>query len=173
MGKRTAARRLEWVGRDIAGDADFDFRLFVKWFEVVVGDRPILERAPGRHAVEGFHPEILGHVAPGHGTVADRSAAHTRGVVVVSAIRRPDDLFTTFWVHEHTRFFFFVRTTTWTQDRGALVAQIVLAVLVRRDPAAAFEQNHVQARFRQFLGHHPAAGARANHHHVDMFQAHD
>ena len=109
-GQGAAARRFERVGCDIAGDADLDFRLFVKRFEVGVGDRPIIECAPCRYAIEGFHLEVLGHVPPGHGAISNRPAAYARGVVVVSAIRRPNDLLPALRVHEHARFLVFVRT---------------------------------------------------------------
>ena len=60
-----AARRVERIGRHVAGYAHLPLGFFVERFQVVVNDRPIVQRASRRASVEGLHAEVLRHVPPG------------------------------------------------------------------------------------------------------------
>ena len=59
MGSGLLARPVERVARVVAGDADLPLGLLVVRLEIVVGDRPVVERAARRPRRSGDHAEVL------------------------------------------------------------------------------------------------------------------
>ncbi len=150
----------ERVLRVVAAHPDLPFRLGVERLELVVAERPVLERAAFRSAVGRAHAEILRHVAPRHGAVAQRPAADARGVVRIRAIARVNDALASLQVDRDARVAFLrLRAEGVAEERGALVAKVVLAAVPRGIPAALFEQHHLQSGGREFLRRDASAGA--------------
>ena len=171
-GKRLAARSLENVGGVVAGNADFPFGLFVVRLEILVADRPIVQRAAGHRAVGRAHAKVFFHETPRHGAVTERAAAHARGVVAVLAIARQNDLLVAIGSNDHAGIALVVGPEGAAQSGGALVAQIVLAAIERGVPFAAFEQRYGQTGVGELLGDNAAARARSNHDSVYTFEGH-
>jgi hypothetical protein len=83
-----------------------------------------------------------------------------------------DYLLPTFCVDDHTRVSFLIRAEGCSQDTGALVAQIILAVVERRIPLAPFEEDHGEASFGQLFGDDAASGAATNHDRICVLKRH-
>lgn len=151
----------------VARDANLVFRLVVRRLQIVIGDRPILERRPGRHAVRGAHPKILRQEAPGHGTVRERPASNACCVVLIAAIAGQNGRRFSAGAHPHPRIALFLRTKRIAQHRRSLVAEIVLAAVIRGVPPAALQKSHAESGSRQFLCDDTAGCAGAHHNSVD------
>ena len=72
----------------VAGNTDFPLGFLVVGFEILIGDRPVRERAAGYVAVSRAHTEIFFHVAPSHRAVTEGAAAHARGIVLITGTAR-------------------------------------------------------------------------------------
>ena len=171
-GQRLAATAFEGVIRVVAGDAQLPFRLLVVGLEVVIGDGPVGERGALRHAVLRGHAEVVGVVAPGHRTVAQRAAANAGGVVRVAGLGRRDDARCAVEIDHHARVALVIGAESVAQSRIALVAQIVLAAIPGRVPRAALEQHHAPTGGGELAGHDGTGGAGSDDDGIGHRQAH-
>ena len=128
---------------------------------------------PSTRAVGGAHPEVLLHEAPGHGAVAERAAADAGGVVADSRPR---------WAARCARGrrgrpprAGCARRRDRTRCPGRVVRWLRRSSL-RQSKAEYHLPRSSSTTLRpacgQFLGHDAAAGAGADHHRVDVLQAH-
>ena len=87
-GHRVAGRAvpLDAVGAGVAADPERVLGPRVVRFEVVVGDRPVGQRAPVGHAVGAGHAEVGGQEPPRHALVHAGAAADGHGVVVPTGV---------------------------------------------------------------------------------------
>jgi len=58
------------------------------------------------------------------------------------------------------------------EHAGALVAEVVFAIVEGREPFAAFEEDDGQSGFGEFFGDYSASGTGADNHRVYVFQGH-
>ncbi len=158
-GEGLLARAAEGVVGVVAGHADLIFRLFVKRLQIVVADRPVLQRGILDLAVSGAEAEILRHKAPGHGAVAHRAPADAAGVVIVVSFAGKDNAGGTVGIDNDAAIAPVVGTKGIAESGGALGTEFVVVVLIVTRPVAALQQDDAQTRQRQFLGHDPAPGA--------------
>ena len=150
-GQRPLARRAKHVPRVVARNSNLPFRFFVKRLKVCVADRPIVQRAAFDGPIGGSQPEILLHEAPCHRAVAERPAAHARGIVAVGPMIGLNDVFAARAVGIYARIAL-VRPERSSQHTGALVAQVVFAIVGRREPLAALQKHNAQPGFGEFFG---------------------
>ena len=108
-----------------------------------------------------------GMIAPGLRAVAERSAAHAGGVVLVGAFAGQHGVGRALGVDPYARIAFILRTKRIAQHSGALVAQVVFAAIVCGVPFAALKQNDAQAGNCKLLGHDAARCAGADDHSID------
>jgi len=101
-----------------------------------------------------------------------RTTADTSGIVAVGALVRADDVSRAFGVDGNARVALLVGTEGISQDAGALVAQVVFAIVVGRVPFAAFQQDYAEAGFGKLFGDDAASGAATDHNRVYVLERH-
>src|ERR1035438_5279393 len=77
------ARALEWISARLPGYTDLPLSFGIERLQILISERPILQRTAFGGAVHRTHSEITLHVAPGHGAVAEGSASNAGRDVVV------------------------------------------------------------------------------------------
>src|ERR1039457_7287707 len=77
------ARTLEWICARLPGYTDLPLSFGIERLQILISERPILQRAAFGGAVHGTHSEIALHVAPRHSAVAEGSASNAGRDVVV------------------------------------------------------------------------------------------
>ena len=168
-GQIATARTAKGSGRIVAGDSDFVFGLDVERFQVVVRDGPIFERAAKRDAVGRAHAEVLRQISPGLGPVAERSSAHAGRVVLIIAFTGKRDVRNPFAVDPDAGIAFVGWSKCISQKRGALIAEVILAAVIRRVPLATFQQHDAEAGSGQLLGDDAARGSGPDDDSIDAF----
>ena len=138
-GQRTPARAVKGSGGIIAGDADLVFGLLVVRLQVVVGDGPVLERTSHGRSVGRAHAEVLRQIAPGHGAVAESSAAHAGSVVLVAAFAGERGVRHAIGIDHNAGIALILRSKGIAQHGDSLIAQVVLAAIVGRVPLAPLQ----------------------------------
>ncbi len=85
---------------------------------------------------------------------------------------RADDVSRAFGVDGNARVALLVGAKGVSQDAGALVAQVVFAIIVGAVPFAAFQQDHAEAGLGKLFGDDAASRAATNHNRVYMIERH-
>ncbi len=169
---RLLPRRRKGVLAVVARHADLPFRLLVTSFEVVVADRPVLDRRARERTVRRSQLEILRHEAPGHGAVDRGSAADARGDVVVGPVAGQNDARRAVRFDHDPAIAPIVGPVAVAQDRCALRDQLIVAVFFVGNPSSALEEHDGKPGHGQLFGDHAAAGPRPHHDRVDMSICH-
>jgi len=170
-GQRSLPRCTENVVGVVAGDSDLPLCLFVVGLEILIGDGPVVQRAAFHGAVGGAQVKILFYEAPCHGSVAEGTAADAGGVVAVGPVSGRNNVVMPGGINVNTRIAI-VGTEGISQHAGALVAQVVFALIEGRELFATLEENDAQSSLGKFFGDDAASGAATYDHRVDMFQRH-
>ena len=154
----------------VARDTNLPLGALVVRRNVGVADRPVGQRAPGRHAVGAGHLEISRQVAPGLRAIDPGTAAHTGGVVLVGILVWAQCVLVAIPVHHHAWIALEARAGVVPVARVAVVAQVVARDVVEGELAPTLDEQHGLVRLGQHTGRDPAACSGA--HDDDVVRAH-
>lgn len=125
----------------VAGDTDFPLGFFVVRLEIPVVDGPVFEGAALDGTILSAQAEVVFHEAPSHGAVAEGASADACCIVAVGPMARVDGEFAACLVDVNA-WIALAGAEGISENAGALVAEVVFAVVEGRVPLAAFEEHN-------------------------------